>query len=48
MAARFFNSPDLFAALFAILIVGFAVDRILRKIRAGVLGWLERDHGEGV
>src|SRR5215813_7815592 len=46
MAARFFNSPDLFAALFAILIVGFAVDRILRKIQAGVLGWLERDHGE--
>jgi ABC-type nitrate/sulfonate/bicarbonate transport system permease component len=41
MAARFFKAPDLFAALFAILIVGFAVDRVLRTIRGRVLGWLE-------
>jgi ABC-type nitrate/sulfonate/bicarbonate transport system permease component len=41
MAARFFQAPELFAALFAILIVGFALDRILRAIRAKVLVWLE-------
>jgi len=34
MAARFFKSPDLFAALFAILLVGFALDRLLRTLRA--------------
>ena len=41
MAARFFNAPELFAALFAILIVGFAFDRILRLVRSRVLGWFE-------
>jgi ABC-type nitrate/sulfonate/bicarbonate transport system permease component len=41
MAARFFKSPDLFAALFAILIAGFALDRILRIVRARVLIWLQ-------
>ena len=34
MAARFFKSPELFAALFAILLVGFALDRLLRTLRA--------------
>ena len=41
MAARFFKSPELFSALFGVLIVGFAVDRLLLRIRARVLGWLE-------
>jgi len=41
MAARFFKAPELFAALFAILIVGFAFDRVLRVIRSRVLVWLE-------
>jgi len=41
MAARFFKSPDLFAALFAVLLVGAALDRLLRAIRARVLVWLE-------
>lgn len=41
MAARFFRAPELFAALFAILIVGFAFDRVLRMIRSRVLAWLE-------
>ena len=41
MAARFFKAPDLFAALFAILLVGFALDRILRLVRARVLVWLQ-------
>jgi ABC-type nitrate/sulfonate/bicarbonate transport system permease component len=40
MAARFFKAPDLFAALFAILLVGFALDRLLRLLRARVLIWL--------
>src|SRR5262245_33740868 len=42
MAARFFKSPDLFAALFAILLVGVALDRLLRVIRSRVLVWLEQ------
>ncbi len=41
MAARFFRSPELFSALFAILIIGFAFDRVLLKIRSRVLVWLE-------
>jgi len=41
MAARFFKAPELFAALFAILIVGFAFDRVLRIIRSRVLVWLQ-------
>jgi len=41
MAARFFKSPELFAALFAILLVGFAFDRMLRLIRSRVLLWCE-------
>jgi len=41
MAARFFKAPDLFAALFAILLVGFALDRLLRAVRARVLVWLQ-------
>lgn len=41
LAARFFRSPDLFSALFAILIIGFAFDRVLLKIRSRVLVWLE-------
>lgn len=41
MAARFFKAPELFAALFAILIVGFAFDRVLRTIRSRVLIWLQ-------
>lgn len=41
MAARFFNAPELFSALFAILLVGFAFDRILRIIRSRVLGWVQ-------
>jgi ABC-type nitrate/sulfonate/bicarbonate transport system permease component len=41
MAARFFKAPDLFAALFAILIAGFALDRVLRVVRARVLVWLQ-------
>jgi ABC-type nitrate/sulfonate/bicarbonate transport system permease component len=41
MAARFFKAPELFAALFAILLVGFAFDRILRLIRSRVLVWLQ-------
>lgn len=41
LAARFFRSPELFSALFAILIIGFAFDRILLKIRSRVLAWLE-------
>jgi ABC-type nitrate/sulfonate/bicarbonate transport system permease component len=45
MAARFFKAPDLFAALFAILIAGFTLDRILRLIRARVLTWLEAPVG---
>jgi ABC-type nitrate/sulfonate/bicarbonate transport system permease component len=40
MAARFFKAPDLFAALFAILLVGVALDRLLRLIRSRVLAWL--------
>jgi len=40
MAARFFKSPDLFAALFAILLVGVALDRLLRVVRSRVLTWL--------
>jgi len=40
MAARFFKSPELFAALFAILLVGVALDRLLRLIRARVLVWM--------
>ena len=40
MAARFFKGTDLFAALFAILLVGFALDRLLRLVRARVLIWL--------
>jgi len=40
MAARFFKAPDLYAALFAILLVGVALDRILRLIRSRVLVWL--------
>jgi ABC-type nitrate/sulfonate/bicarbonate transport system permease component len=41
MAARFFKSPELFAALFAILLVGFVLDRLLRWVRARVLIWLQ-------
>ncbi len=41
LAARFFKSPELFSALFAILVVGFAFDRVLLKIRSRVLVWLE-------
>ena len=41
LAARFFKAPELFSALFAILIVGFAFDRVLRMIRSRVLVWLE-------
>ena len=41
MAARFFKAPDLFAALFAILIAGFGLDRLLRAVRARVLIWLQ-------
>jgi ABC-type nitrate/sulfonate/bicarbonate transport system permease component len=41
MAARFFKAPDLFAALFAILIAGFALDRVLRMVRGRVLIWLQ-------
>ena len=41
MAARFFKAPELFAALFAILLMGFAFDRVLRLIRARVLVWLQ-------
>jgi ABC-type nitrate/sulfonate/bicarbonate transport system permease component len=41
MAARFFKAPDLFAALLAILIVGFAFDRALRLVRSRLLVWLE-------
>jgi len=41
MAARFFKSPDLFAALFAILLVGVALDRLLRVVRARVLVWMQ-------
>jgi len=41
LAARFFRSPELFAALFAILIIGFVFDRVLLKIRSKVLVWLE-------
>jgi ABC-type nitrate/sulfonate/bicarbonate transport system permease component len=41
LAARFFNAPELFAALFAILIVGFVLDRLLLRLRAKVLVWLE-------
>jgi ABC-type nitrate/sulfonate/bicarbonate transport system permease component len=41
MAARFFKSPELFAALLGILIIGFTADRMLSRIRARVLGWLE-------
>ena len=40
MAARFFKSPELFAALFAILLVGVALDRLLRVIRARLLVWM--------
>ena len=40
-AARFFKAPELFAALFAILLLGFAFDRVLRLIRARVLVWLQ-------
>jgi ABC-type nitrate/sulfonate/bicarbonate transport system permease component len=40
MAARFFKAPDLFAALFAILLIGFGLDRLLRLLRARVLIWL--------
>jgi NitT/TauT family transport system permease protein len=42
MAARFFKSPDLFAALFAILLVGVALDRLLRVIRSRVLVWMQQ------
>ena len=41
MAARFFKAPELFAALFAILLVGVALDRLLRLIRSRVLVWLQ-------
>src|SRR3990170_1864189 len=41
MAARVFRSPELFAALLAILIIGFVFDRVLLKIRSKVLVWLE-------
>lgn len=41
LAARFFRAPELFSALFAILIIGFAFDRVLLKIRSRVLIWLE-------
>jgi ABC-type nitrate/sulfonate/bicarbonate transport system permease component len=41
LAARFFKAPELFSALFAILIVGFAFDRVLLMIRSRVLVWLE-------
>jgi ABC-type nitrate/sulfonate/bicarbonate transport system permease component len=41
MAARFFKAPDLFAALLAILIVGFVFDRALRLVRSRLLVWLE-------
>jgi ABC-type nitrate/sulfonate/bicarbonate transport system permease component len=41
LAARFFRAPELFSALFAILIIGFAFDRVLLKIRSRVLVWLE-------
>lgn len=40
MAARFFKAPELYAALFAILLVGVALDRLLRLIRSRVLVWL--------
>jgi ABC-type nitrate/sulfonate/bicarbonate transport system permease component len=40
MAARFFKAPDLFAALVAILLVGFGLDRVLRLLRSRVLLWL--------
>jgi len=40
MAARFFKSPELFSALIAILLVGVALDRLLRLIRARVLVWM--------
>jgi ABC-type nitrate/sulfonate/bicarbonate transport system permease component len=40
MAARFFRAPELYAALFAILLVGVALDRLLRLIRSRVLVWL--------
>jgi len=40
MSARFFKAPELFAALFAILIVGFVFDRALRIVRSRALAWL--------
>jgi ABC-type nitrate/sulfonate/bicarbonate transport system permease component len=41
MSARFFRSPELFSALFAIMLIGFAFDRLLLKIRSRVLAWFE-------
>jgi ABC-type nitrate/sulfonate/bicarbonate transport system permease component len=40
MAATFFKAPELLTALFAMLLLGVALDRLLRLIRARVLVWL--------
>ncbi|MFC6766965.1 ABC transporter permease [Natrinema soli] len=36
---RGFDSPVTYAAIFAIMIIGFVLDRILRVVRARILSW---------
>ncbi|MGQ4556296.1 ABC transporter permease subunit [Halobellus sp. GM3] len=36
---REFNSPQVYAAIFAIMIIGLVLDRVLRVLRARVLDW---------
>ncbi|MEM3601439.1 MAG: ABC transporter permease [Candidatus Bathyarchaeia archaeon] len=38
-AARFFEAPQLFSALFATAIIGLALDRLLSKLRSLFLKW---------
>lgn len=41
-SARFFKAPELFSALFAIMIIGFILDEVFQKIRTRFLHWAQR------
>jgi len=41
-SARFFKAPELFSALFAIMIIGFILDKVFQKIRTRFLHWAQR------
>jgi len=41
-SARFFRAPELFSALFAIMLIGFILDKVFQKIRTRFLHWAQR------